>query len=529
MYKILVSDKLSEDAINMIKGEKDVECTVKTGMTEEQLSEELPNYDALIIRSASKVTAKTLEKVKKLKVIGRAGVGVDNVDMPAATAKGVIVMNTPDANTLSTAEQTITLIMGMARNLPQADASLKAKKWERNKFIGIELYGKTLGIIGLGRIGTEVAKRMASFGMNLIGYDPFITKEKAEAIGIETMSVAEVIKKADIITFHVPKNKETTNLITAKEIATMKEGVMVVNCARGGIINEKDLAEALKSGRIKRAALDVYDNEPPFDSDLFTVDPSVIIMAPHLGASTVEAQENVGKVIVEQVIETLRGGMVKNALNIPAVDPEVLKEMQPYLTLNDKLGKFAAQLVDGSVKSITIEYSGDAAKYNMKYLTIGAVKGFLSPAMGDSVNFVNAMPIAKERGIAVVEKTTTITTDFPNLVSVTIETEKDKRSVYGSLTIKKEARIVQVDKFEVEIAPEKNIIVYRNNDKPGVIGRMGTVLGANNINIASFTLGRNKTDKIALGVVTVDNEVPKTVIDSIKNMEDILEVKYITL
>jgi D-3-phosphoglycerate dehydrogenase len=529
MYKILVSDKLSEDAINMLKGEKDIEAVVKTGMTEDQLAEELPNYDALIIRSASKVTAKTLEKVKKLKVIGRAGVGVDNVDMAAATAKGVIVMNTPDANTLSTAEQTITLIMGMARNLPQADASLKAKKWERNKFTGIELYGKTLGVVGLGRIGTEVAKRMASFGMKLIGYDPFITKEKADALGIDTMSVAEVIKKADIITFHVPKNKETTNMITAKEIATMKDGVMVVNCARGGIINEKDLADALKSGKIKRAALDVYDNEPPFDSDLFTVDPAVIIMAPHLGASTVEAQENVGKVIVEQVIETVRGGMVRNALNIPAVDPEVLKEMQPYLTLNDKLGKFAAQLVDGNVKSITIEYSGEAAKFNMKYLTIGAVKGFLSPAMGDSVNFVNAMPLAKERGIAVVEKTTTVTTDYPNLVSVTIETEKERRSVYGSLTIKKEAMIVKVDKFDVEIAPEKNIIVYKNYDKPGVIGRMGTVLGANNINIASFVLGRNKEEKIALGVVTVDNEVPKTIIDSIKNMEDIIEVKYITL
>ncbi|MCE5300102.1 MAG: phosphoglycerate dehydrogenase [Spirochaetia bacterium] len=529
MYRILVSDKLSEDAIAMLKNEKDVEAVVKTGMTEEQLAEELVNYDALIIRSASKVTAKVLEKVKKLKVIGRAGVGVDNVDMPAATARGVIVMNTPDANTLSTAEQTITLLMGMARNLPQADASLKAKKWERSKFTGVELYGKTLGIIGLGRIGTEVARRMAAFGMKLIGYDPFITRDKADAIGVEIMTVAEVIQKADIITFHVPKNKETTDMITSKEIATMKDGVMIVNCARGGIVNEKDLAAALKSGKVKRAALDAYVNEPPFDSDLFTVDPNSIILSPHLGASTVEAQENVGKVIVEQVIEAVRGGMVRNALNIPAVDPEALKEMQPYLTLNDKLGKFAAQIIDGSVKSIMIEYSGDITKFNMKYLTIGAVKGFLSPALGDSVNFVNALPLAKERGIAVIEKTTTIATDFPNMISVTIETEKEKHSVFGTLSVTKEARIVMVDKFEVEITPEKNIIVYKNNDKPGVIGRMGTVLGANNINIASFTLGRHKTEKVALGVVTVDNEVPKAVIDSIRNMEDIIEVKYITL
>lgn len=529
MFKILVSDKMADDAIAMLKGEKDIECTVKTGLTEDQLADELPNFDALIIRSGTKVTAKALSKVTKLKVIGRAGVGVDNVDMPAATAKGVIVMNTPDANTLSTAEQTITLLMAMARNLPQADASIKAKKWERSKFTGIELYGKTLGVVGLGRIGTEVAKRMASFGMNIIGYDPFITKEKAEQLGIEVMSVADLIKKADIITFHVPKNKETSNMISAKEIATMKDGVMLVNCARGGIINEKDLADALKSGKVKRAAVDVYEKEPPFDSELFTIDPDKIVMAPHLGASTIEAQENVGKVIIEQVIDALRGKLIKNALNIPAIAPEILAEMQPYITLNDKLGKFTAQLVEGNVINITVEYSGDVTKYNVKYLTIGAVKGFLYPALGDSVNFVNAMPIAKERGIEVIEKTTTIVSDYPNLISVTITTDKEKRSVFGSLSVTKQARIVRVDKFDVEISPEKNVIVYKNNDKPGVIGRMGTVLGANNINIASFALGRHKEEKVALGVVTVDNDVPKAVIDSIKNMEEILEVKYAVL
>ncbi|HDQ25667.1 MAG TPA: phosphoglycerate dehydrogenase [bacterium] len=529
MYKILVSDKLSEDALNMLKNEKDVECTVKTGMTEDELAGMLPDFDGLIIRSASKVTAKCLENVKKLKVIGRAGVGVDNVDMAAATAKGVIVMNTPDANTLSTAEQTITLILGMARNLPQADASLKAKKWERTKFVGTELYGKTLGVIGLGRIGTEVVKRMLAFGMKVIGYDPFMTKEKAEALGIEMADIPTVLKNGDIITFHVPKNKETANMITKKEIEMMKPGVMIVNCARGGIINEKDLAEALTAGRVKRAALDVYDKEPPFDSEYFAVDPEKIILAPHLGASTVEAQENVGKVIVEQVVEALRGGMVRNALNIPAVDPEQLKEMQPYLTLNEKLGAFAAQLVEGSVKSAVVEYSGDVCKYNLKYLTIAAVKGMLTPAAGDSVNYVNAMPIAKERGIEIVEKTTTVKSDFPNMISVTIETDKERRKVFGSLSVKREARITGIDRFELEIAPEKNIIVYRNMDKPGVIGRMGTVLGSNGINIASFSLGRSKEEKVALGVVTVDNEVPKSVIDSIKNTEDIIEVKYIML
>ncbi len=529
MYKILVSDKLAEDAIKLLQGEKDIEATVKVGMTEEQLAEELVNYDGLIIRSASKVTAKVLEKVKKLKVIGRAGVGLDNVDIPVATNKGVIVMNTPDANTLSTAEQTIALLMSMARNTPQADASLKAKKWDRNKFVGMELYGKTLGVIGLGRIGTEVSKRMMAFGMKIVGFDPFMTKEKAETLGIETMSVAEVIKIADIITFHVPLNKETKDMITAKQIATMKDGVMIINCARGGIVNEKDLADGLKSGKVKRAALDVFEKEPPFDSELFTVDPNLIVMVPHLGASTVEAQESVGRVIVEQVIDALRGKLIKNAVNIPAIDPEILREMQPFLTMNEKLGSFAAQTIEGNIKNVTVEYSGVVTKYSLKLLTIAAVKGMLMPAVGDSANYVNAFPIAKERGIEVVEKTTTVVSDYPNLVSVTIETDKEKRRVFGTLNVKNEARIVGIDKFEIEIAPEKNMILYKNNDKPGIIGRVGTILGTNNINIASFALGRNKEDKIALGVVTVDNEVPKDVIESIKNVENVVEIKYITL
>lgn len=529
MYKILVSDKLAEDAISMLKKENDIECIVKIGMDENQLMDELSNCDGLIIRSATKVTAKVLSKAQKLKIIGRAGVGIDNIDMQAATSKGIIVMNTPDANTLSTAEQTITLILGMARNLPQADASLKSKKWERNKFVGTELYGKTLGIIGLGRIGTEVAKRMLSFGMKIIGYDPFVTKEKAEALGIEIGSLQDVIKNADILTFHIPKTKETTNMITAKEIEIMKDGVMIVNCARGGIINEADIADALNKGKIKKAAFDVYDKEPPFDSPLFDVDPEKIILVPHLGASTVEAQENVGKVIVEQVIEALRGGMIKNALNIPAIEPELLKEMQPYLKLNETLGSFSAQLVDGNVKSIVVEYSGDVTKYNLAILTIAAVKGILYPVLGDSVNYVNAKVLAKERGIEIIEKTTTMKTNYPNLISVSIVSDKEKRSVFGILSVNKEARIVMIDKFELEIIPEKNMIVYKNEDKPGVIGRLGTILGSNNINIASFSLGRSKEEKVALGVLTVDSDVPKDAIESIKNMDDIIDVKSITL
>jgi D-3-phosphoglycerate dehydrogenase len=527
MNRILVSDKLSEDALKLIEREKDVEYVVKTGMSEDELAEELKNFDALIIRSATTVTAKVLSKTTRLKIIGRAGVGVDNVDIPTASQKGIIVMNTPDANTLSTCEQTIALLMAVARNTPQAHASLKAKKWDRNKFTGIELYGKTLGVIGLGRIGTEVAKRMAAFGMKIIGYDPFITKERANELGITTMSVDEVVKQADIITVHVPKTKETKDMISKTQIDMMKKNVILINCARGGIINENDLYEALKSGRIAKAALDVFDKEPPFDSPLLELDN--IILTPHLGASTVEAQEKVGIGIVEQVVEALKGGMVKNAVNIPAIDPKLLKEMQPFLTLNEKLGSFIAQLVEGNVTRATIEYSGDVTRFDMKILTLAAVKGLLTPVVEASVNYVNATLLAKERGIDVVQKTTDIKSNFPNMISVTIETDKEKRKVFGVLSITREARIVRVDNFDMEVTPGKNMLVYRNVDKPGIIGRVGTILGENNINIASFEVGRSKEEKVAMGLILVDSDVNKDVIESIKNVTGILEIKSITL
>ncbi len=527
MKKILISDKLADDALKLLEKEKEIEYTVKTGMSEDELAEEITGYDAIIIRSGTTVTAKVLENVKKLRVIGRAGVGVDNVDIPAATQKGVIVMNTPDANTLSTCEQTIALIMAMARNTAAANRSLKEKKWERKKFVGTELYGKTLGIIGLGRIGREVGIRMKAFGMKIIGSDPFITKETTEKLGFDLMEFGDVVKNADILTVHVPKTKETKDLISKEEIEQMKGGAFIVNCARGGIVNEKGLYEGLKSGKIAKAALDVYDKEPPFDSPVIELDN--VVATPHLGASTVEAQEKVGNGIVRQVIEALSGGMVKNAVNIPAVDPEELKELQPYLSLNEKLGSFAAQVTEGNIKNVTVEYSGDVTDYDLKLLTIAATKGILMPAVGDSVNYVNAELLAKERGIEVVEKTTTIKSDFPNLISVAVETEKGKKHVYGILSVNKEARIVRIDNFEGEIAPEGNMLVYKNIDKPGVIGRIGTILGENGINIASFSLGRTKEEKVAIGVINADSEVPETVVDSIRNMDGILEVKSIVL
>ena len=349
-----------------------------------------------------------------------------------------------------------------------------------------------------------------------IGYDPFVSKEKAEQLNIELMPFEEVIKNADIITVHVPKTKETINLINKKEIEKMKDGVIIINCARGGIINEKDLADAIKSGKVKRAALDVYEKEPPFDSPVLELDN--VVMIPHLGASTVEAQEKVGIGIVEQVIDALKGKEIRNAINIPAVDPAVFKEIQPYIILNEKLGSFVSQIIEGSVKNIVVEYSGDVTKYNLEILTIAALKGVLQPVTESNVNYVNAKIFAQERGIEVVEKTTTIKSDFPNLISITIQTDKEKRRVFGTLSVNKESRIVKIDNFETEIVPEKYMILYKNVDKPGVIGRMGTILGENKINIASFALGRSKEEKIALGILTVDSEVPEDVVNSINTI-----------
>jgi D-3-phosphoglycerate dehydrogenase len=368
---------------------------------------------------------------------------------------------------------------------------------------------------------------MAAFGMKIIGYDPFITKERADELGITTMSVDEVVKQADIITVHVPKTKETKDMISKTQIEMMKKNVILINCARGGIINENDLYEALKSGRIAKAALDVFDKEPPFDSPLLELDN--IILTPHLGASTVEAQEKVGIGIVEQVVEALKGGMVKNAVNIPAIDPKLLKEMQPFLNLNEKLGSFIAQLVEGNVTRATIEYSGDVTRFDMKILTLAAVKGLLTPVVEASVNYVNATLLAKERGIDVVQKTTDIKSNFPNMISVTIETDKEKRKVFGVLSVTREARIVRVDNFDMEVTPGKNMLVYRNVDKPGIIGRVGTILGENNINIASFEVGRSKEEKVAMGLILVDSDVNKDVIESIKNVTGILEIKNIML
>ncbi len=526
--KILVSDPISDKGIEIFKQSK-VDVDIKTKLSPEELAKIIGEYDGLIVRSQTKVTKDIIEAAKNLKIIGRAGVGIDNVDVSAATKKGIIVMNTPGGNTISAAEHTVSMMLALSRNIPQANSSLKAKEWKRKDFMGSEVLGKTLGILGLGRIGAEVAKRALSFGMNLIAYDPFVTLEYAQKLGVRLVQKKEdLFKEADYITLHMPVNEETKYLINKETIAIMKDGVRIINCARGAIINDKDLAEAIKSGKVKGAALDVFQKEPPFDNPLLDL-PNVIV-TPHLGASTEEAQVNVAVDIAKQVVDALDGRVVRNAINMPSVDPEMLKEIKPYLDLAEKLGKLAGQFSQGRTTELSIEYSGEVADYTVSPISTALIKGLLEPILGEDVNYINASFIAKERGIKIVESKSSQLEDFANLTIVKIKTDKEETLIGGTLFGKNDARIVRIGDFYLDAVPEGYMLICSNLDKPGVIGYIGTVLGKNRINIAAMHVGRKKAVAgEALTVINIDNEVPKGVLAEIKKYKDITDIKLVRL
>lgn len=525
--KVLVSDKLSEQGIEILKKAGDIDINVKTGLTAEQLIAEIPKYDGLIIRSGTKVTANIIEAAKNLKVIGRAGIGVDNVDVDAASRKGIVVMNTPEGNIITTAEHAIAMMLSLARKIPQANASVKGKKWERG-FMGIEVYNKTLGIIGLGRIGSIVASRAKGLSMNVIASDPFISKERASNLGVEVVELSELFRRSDFISIHTPKTSETTYLIGEKEFAMMKKGVRIVNCARGGIINEKALYKAIKEKIVGGAALDVFEKEPVSpDNPLLELDE--VICTPHLGASTDEAQENVAIDVAEQIVDFFKKGQIRNAVNVPSISAELLSKIQPYLTLGEKLGSFHAQLIEGGVKEIMVKYSGDIVNLGVKPITISIIKGFLQIFVGEGVNMVNAPFIAKERGIEVVETTTSELHDFTSLVSVTVKTEKEERLIEGTIFGKNDPRIVRIDEYWVEASPSGNMLLFSNIDTPGVIGKIGTMLGSDNINIAGMQLGRNKPRGNAVSIVNVDSPIPDETLSKIRSMSNIIYAKMIRL
>ncbi len=527
-YKIIVLDPLAEEGLQALKAEKDIEVEVKLKLPPEEIKKIIGGYDAAIVRSETKLTADVLEAGKKLKIVGRAGVGLDNIDIAAATQRGIIVTNSPDANTLSTAELTMSMILALSRKIVQADASLRAGKWERSKFTGVELYDKTLGIVGLGRIGKEVAKRAMSFGMQVIGYDPYVTEEQAKKVQIELVPMEEIIKRSDFITVHVPLTKDTTKLFGAKEMSQMKKGVRLINCARGGIYDEKALFDALQSGQVAGVALDVYEKEPPVDNPLLTL--ANVVVVPHLGASTEEAQKKVGKQIAEQIIAGLKGGPNLRAVNVPSIDPVLLKELKPYLDLTEKLGRFIAQLAEGPIKTLKIVYSGDVLHYDLSPLTVSGLKGVLEVQIKEAVNFVNAGVIAKQRGLEVVESRSTQPTDYSSLISFKAEGEGGKSFVVsGTLHDKKDPRFVNINGYDTDVEPTQYMIVLSHLDKPGIVGHLGTILGAHQVNIAGLYVGREKIGGKAVAVLTVDTEVSGEVLGELSKHKNIEKVRLVRM
>ena len=526
MIKVLISDALSQEGLKIFNDSKELTVDVKTDLKPEALKEIIKDYDALVVRSATKVTKEIIQAADKLKVIGRAGVGLDNVDLEAATAKGIIVMNTPAGNTISTAEHTFSMILTLSRNIAQANASMKKGEWKRSKFMGVELYNKVLGIVGFGRIGSEVAKRALSFGMKVLAYDPFLSAQVAEDIGVQIAELKKVLQESDYITVHTPLTDETRHMISDKEFGLMKKNVRIVNCARGGIIDELALVRAVKEGKVAGAAMDVFENEPlTADNELLKLDN--VITTPHLGASTEEAQINVAIEVAEIVRDALLGKGIRNAANYPCLDAESCKILNPYINLGEKLGMFSAQLVEGRFMELVISYSGQITKYNLSPVTMALVKGILTPILKDTVNFVNGTSLLKERGIKLLESKSGQEGEFVNLIQLEIKTDKETKSILGTLSGNKQPRIVKIDDYYLDLYPVGEMIFIRNLDKPGLIGNLGTLMGKNGINIAAMALGRNKPGDKAISVWSVDNQVSPEIQEKIKKLENILTVKII--
>ncbi|MFH1553027.1 MAG: phosphoglycerate dehydrogenase [Candidatus Omnitrophota bacterium] len=524
--KVLVSDPLSKEGVDILKKAK-FKVDEVSKLSETELVSKIKGYDALIIRSGTTVTRKIIEASDKLKVIGRAGVGLDNVDVAAASKKGIVVMNAPAGNTISTAEHAFSLMLSLSRNIPQANQSVKLGKWDRKKFMGVELYGKTLGIIGLGRIGAEFARRANSFGMKILAFDPFLSEERAKALNVDPVDLDALLRNSDFITVHTPLTDETRHIIDDRAFQKMKKGVRIINAARGGIIDEKALAKNIKSGKVAGAAFDVYETKakPPLDSPI--VDMDNVITTPHLGASTEEAQVNVAMDIARSVSDALLGKGFRNAANIPAMEEEALEVIQPYINLAERLGSIQTQLIDEPIKAITVKYIGEIADLDVAVITRALIKGILNPILEEEVNYVNALLIAKERGIKITEKKTSKITDFANLISVEFDTGRKKHFIMGTLFANKEPRIIKMDKYYVEAIPDGHMLVVDNKDVPGVVGKIGTLLGKHGINIAEMSFGRDKKTGEAISLLNVDTEIPKEVLRKLKATENINDVKKV--
>jgi D-3-phosphoglycerate dehydrogenase len=518
--KVLISDSLSPAAVQIFKDRGiTVDFQPKLGADKDKLAELIGHFDGLAIRSATKVTPKILERAKNLKVIGRAGIGVDNVDIPAATAKGIIVMNTPFGNSITTAEHAITLMLAMARQIPQADASTQAGKWEKNRFMGVEITGKTLGIIGCGNIGSIVADRGLGLRMRVIAYDPFLSPERAVTLGVEKVELDDLLRRADFITLHTPLTDKTRNIVNADSLKMTRKGVRIVNCARGGLVDEAALRAALGTGHVAGAAFDVFVEEPATKNVLFG-HPNVIC-TPHLGASTTEAQENVALQVAEQMSEYLLRGAITNAINFPSITAEEAPRLKPFVELAEKLGSFAGQLTESGVTKVQIAYEGQVAQMKTKALTSAALAGLLRPMLG-TVNVVSAPVIAKERGMVIEEVTREAEGDYESLITVTVESGSNPpRWVSGTVFADARPRIVNIKgiRMDAEFGPQ--MIYITNQDKPGFIGKFSSTLGDAGINIATFHVGREAAGGNAIALIEVDGEVPPDVLAKVKALPQV--------
>lgn len=524
--RILVSDPLAESGLRILREQPDTEVDVRIGLSPEELLALIGEYDALVIRSHTRVTAEVIEAAHRLKVIGRAGVGTDNIDVAAATKRGIIVMNSPTGNTVSAAEHTMTLLLALSRNIAQANAALRAGQWERSRFVGVEVYGKTLGILGLGRIGSEVAKRARAFGMKVLGTDPFISQSGAERLGVQLVEFDELLKNADYITIHVPLTQDTYHLFDAKAFSKMKRNARLINCARGGIVDEEALIEALKTGQIAGAALDVFEDEPQINTRL--VELPHVLATPHLGASTEEAQENISIEIATQCLNALRGRAVLNAINLPSLDARTLEVLGPFLQLAEKLGALQAQLVEGTIEEVSVEYSGGLFEKNVAPVTIAVQKGLLTPVLQEQVNYVNAPFYMEQRGIRVTESRSSRHEVFSNLLTVRVRTNQGMRVVSGTVFGDK-PRIVMLDGYQLTATPEGGMLLVYNNDQPGAIGIIGTILGRNGINIADMSVGRESPRGRAVMLINVDSLVPRDILQELQAQHQINAVRFVLL
>ena len=527
LMRILVCDGLEKTGIDKLRSASGVTVDEQPSLNAEELARIIGGYEALIVRSKSRVTADLLDQAANLRVVGRAGTGVDNIDVGAATQRGIIVMNAAAGNTVTTAEHTMAMLLALARRIPQAVESTRAGRWEKTKFLGVELMGKTLGIIGLGRIGTAVAERARAFGMSVLAYDPYFTKEAAYELGIEMIALDELISRADFITLHTPLTDETRYLIDSAAIERMKSGVRLINCARGGLIDEIALADGIRSGKVAGAALDVFEQEPtPADNSLLALEQ--VITTPHLGASTAEAQLGVATMIAEQVLDYLKHGTVRGAVNMPAVSAELLAAIGPYITLGEKIGLFQGQVFGHDLREVAIEYSGEVTEHDVKPITQAVLAGLLGPVI-ERVNMVNASIVAEQRGVKISESLSRRARDFASMIRVRAVTAERESEVAGALFGRRDGRIVRINGFNLEAIPRGHMLFLFNSDQPGILGSIATFIGANDVNIGRLYLGRKKIGESALALIQIDQPMTDEALSGLASVPGVISVKQVKL